>query len=1087
MTTQLVPPRSGLRLDAAQQEVHDAVLAGGNHVVLGPPGSGKTTTAVEVFLDWCRANDPDRAVLLVPSRRAAALIGEEVSARLGRTTSRTLVRTPASLAFTILRLAAQRAGRPAPTLLTGPDQDQILGDLIEGHLSGEGARVGWPDAITPQMQRLRAFRDELRDLLMRAAEAGLDGPSLEEWGHRHDRPEWVAAGRVLAEYTDVTVLGELTPDRGARYDASTILDQAVQVLARAGDPLGDLEFVVHDDYQDATLATARLLGELDGTGARVAAFAEPDVAVQSFRGAVPALVHTATRPVGSGEGALGARTHLLATRHRHGGELAGFVHRLSLPLPPIAVPARRRPPVGPPGDAGDGADAADAVDAADGAEAGATAGVERAGGAVELRVLGSPAQEHAYIARRLREAHLLEGVPWSRLAVIVRGHQQLVPVRRQLRLAGIPLQTQAPDRPLREEAAVLPFLLALEVVTREEPSLTGPEAIGLLTSVIGGVDPVGLRRLRRELRAAGAADSADLLAAALADPDLLAGLPPTVRAAPAAMAAMLAAGRAAHAGGLGTEMVLWRMWQALDLADTWQERALAGGAGADRADADLDAMVALFTAAEQFTDRTAGAGPSAFLHHLAGQDFPADTLAARATQGRTVAVHTAASAAGGEWEVVIVAGVQDEVWPDLRIRDTVLGAAHLADIASQRHGPETATADVDRWRLARRQVRDDELRTFVSACSRARSRLLLTCVLDTDTRPSGFLDALLPAGDAPPITRVEPPLDLRGLVGRLRAAARPAGGAVGAPTGVPSARARAAGGLLRDLARAQVREADPSRWPGLVPWSSDLPLVVTGEPDAHVTVSPSAIETAVTCPLRWFLTAAGGQARSSNAQNVGDLVHDIAADLPRAAESELLAELERRWPELGLPETALARRERARAEVMMHKLAGYVASHGYEVETERAFEVRLPTEPATVLRGRVDRIEHRADGPHIVDLKTGKVVVPADEVPHHPQLGAYQLAVDAGAFDADRPAAGASLVYVGSTHKSASVREQGPLADAVDPGWAREMVEGVAETMAGGEFTARVNDTCRSCPVRRSCPVQDAGARLGRPGTTEEA
>lgn len=1045
MTIQL----AGDRLDEDQRAVAAAALAGGNHVVLGPPGSGKTTTATEVFLEWCRSNDPDRAVLLVPSRRAAAAIGDQVAARLGTTTSAALVRTPASLAFAVLRLAAQQAGRPAPTLLTGPDQDQILADLIEGHLAGEGARVGWPEAITPRMQRLRAFRDELRDLLMRAAEAGLDGEELQEWGRRHARAEWVAAGRVLAEYTDVTILGELTPDRGARYDSATIIDQAVRELAQSGGALGAYDLVVVDDYQDATLATARLLGELHAGGADVVAFAEPDVAVQSFRGAVPGLVRSAAQPLGAGEGALGARTHLLSTRHRHGGDLARFLHRLSEALPPILVPARRRPPA---------------------------AG---AGSSVALDVLASPAQENALIARRLREAHLRGGLAWSQMAVVVRGHAQLVPLRRQLRLAGIPLRAQAPDRPLREEPAARAFLLGLAVVTRPEPLPTGEEAVELLTSVVGGCDAIALRRLRRELRAMAdevePSRSVDLLAAGLAEPERLRELAPTIAAGPMTVARMLAAGRAAYEAGEGTELVLWRMWEAVDLAETWQERALNGGPGADRADADLDAMVALFTAAEQFTDRTAGADPAAFLHYLAAQDFPADTLAAQATRGQTVEVHTAASAAGGEWEFVVVAGVQDEVWPDLRIRDTVLGAAELADIAAERHASEAVPADADRWRLARRQVRDDELRMFLAACSRARSRLLVTCVLDTDSRPSPFVDDLLPDDGPPPITRVEAPLDLRGLVGTLRAELRPVAAAQSAR---PTPRARAAAGLLRDLARAGVAEADPARWPGLVGSSSDLPLVPT-EAGGQVIVSPSAIETAATCPLRWLLTSAGGRPRSSDAQNVGDLVHDIAAALPQGTEAELLAELDRRWPELELPDTALGRRERRRAEEMMRKLGAYIAAHPHPAETELGFEVRIPGEPATVLRGRVDRVEHRPDGLHVVDLKTGKNVVSGAEATRHPQLGAYQVAVDAGAFEATAPAAGASLVYVGSGHKNTAVREQAPLAEDAEPGWARELIADVAATMAGRTFTARVSDTCRSCPVRRSCPVQDEGARLG--------
>ena len=55
------------------------------------------------------------------------------------------------------------------------------------------------------------------------------------------------------------------------------------------------------------------------------------------------------------------------------------------------------------------------------------------------------------------------------------------------------------------------------------------------------------------------------------------------------------------------------------------------------------------------------------------QDLPADTLAARARR-EAVAVLTPAGAAGREWDLVVVAGVQDGVWPDLRLRDSVLGA-----------------------------------------------------------------------------------------------------------------------------------------------------------------------------------------------------------------------------------------------------------------------------------------------------------------------------------------------------------------------------------------------------------------------------
>src|SRR5699024_4701101 len=176
-----------------------------------------------------------------------------------------------------------------------------------------------------------------------------------------------------------------------------------------------------------------------------------------------------------------------------------------------------------------------------------------------------------------------------------------------------------------------------------------------------------------------------------------------------------------------------------------------------------------------------------------------------------VAVHTPAGAAGGEWDVVVVAGVQEEVWPDLRIRDSLLGAAELADIATARHvatSRDQAGAETDRFRRARREVYEGELRAFVAACSRARREVLVTAVLNTDARPSVFVEMLLPEGEeTPTLAQVPHPLDLRGLVGRLRGQLRP----VLHGRSVPAeevALASEAAALLAHLAEREVPGAD---------------------------------------------------------------------------------------------------------------------------------------------------------------------------------------------------------------------------------------------------------------------------------------
>lgn len=1017
---------------------------GAHHLLLGAPRSGKTTAAIAAFLDFIRGQGTERAVFLTPTRQRAAQLRTVVAREYGGTTGNVLVRTPASLAFGLLRARAAVRGEPAPTLITGPDQDAILAELISGHIQ-DGVNPGWPADIGPEVLSMRAFRHELRDLLMRAAEAGLDGAGLRELGEAHNRPEWIAAGSLLTEYTHVTLLGETTPDRGVRYDAATILDRAVAAISAVPE-LAAFDAVVYDDYQDATLATSRLLAALAERGARLLLTSNPDTGVQGFRGGLPALTHTATLAEGSQAGAFGARVRILDTVHLH-PKLWADLAEMSTDLPPLIGAARRHAtPALPDTDPDDGADTA-------------TTGPSSAG--THCHVLPSAPVETAFITHRARELHVLAGVPWSDMAVVVRGHHQLTRLRRALTHAGIPVLLSGAEVPLREEPAVRALLTALDAATAPGGPTLG-HVSALLLSSFGAMDALGLRRLRRRLRHHDPSrTSSELLLAALNDSALraVAG-----EAALERVAAMLTAGRAA--AGQGVEMVLWRIWDAAGVASVWQERALAGGVGAERADADLDAVVALFTLAEQFADRRAGASPRAFIDYLADQDFPADTLAARAQRSGAIALHTAASAAGSHWPVVFVAGVQEDTWPDLRLRDTLLGAAALTDLATQRHrsGAHPHTH-------ARQEVLHDELRTFLAAASRATRTLIVTAVLDADARPSVFFERL--AGVLPPPTEVPAPLDLRGLVGTLRAQATAEPG---------TARAHAAASLLATLAANGVPEADAAAWSG--PWTTGEAVTAGG---GQVQVSPSAIETALSCPLRWFLTTYGGRTAETQAQNLGNLIHEIARDHPAGTEAELRAALDERWHELDLP-PGESEKERERAYGMIYQLADYLAGHDYPVETEVSFRIDVG---AARIRGQIDRVEYRPGGPHVVDLKTGKHVVRVADAKRHPQLAAYQLAVAQGAVaqGAARAAArggaglpaghtgGASLLYV-AANKSFTIREQPALQEEPEP-WAQELMAEAAAVMSAPTFPARPSTDCNHCPFRRACPALPEGARLG--------
>ena len=997
--------------------------------VLGGPGTGASTVAVEVVADRVERGElaADACLVLAPTRLAAARLRDAVTARLGGTTTTPLARTHQSLGFGVLREAAALAGDPPPRLLSGPEQDVILGELLAGHAAGDTPAPPWPEALSLALPT-RTFRGELRELIMRAVELGLEPDDLAALGLRHGRAEWVAAAEVLREYDEVTALSA----PGA-FDPAWILGAAADLLADDPEALGrlrgGLRLVVVDDAQELTPAALRLLQVAVGRGAvDLVLLGDPDAATQTFRGADPGLFVTSWPE---------APTLRLSTSHRCGGAVLAAAARVVGHVGVVGGVAHRD--LAPPPHRG----------------------------AVEAHLLRTAAQEASYVAGRLRSAHLLDGVPWSQMAVVVRGGARTSVLRRVLRGAGVPVDTTATDLPVRDEAVVRPFLIllrcALDVVAGAE-HLEPADVVDVLTSPVGGADAVLLRRLRRALRrveldAGGGRPSDVLLAEAVLAPFSLDRVGPEAAPARRAHRVLAAAVDALH-DGASVEVVLWRMWSATGLAAPWRDAALGGGAPGARADRDLDAVLGLFDAAARYTDRLPGASPRDFLDHVLGQDVAGDTLAARAPAGESVALVTPAASAGREWDLVVVAGVQDGVWPDLRLRGSLLGSSDLVDVVTGRSGDP---------RAARAQVRHDETRLFHVAVTRSRRRLVVTAVRSEDEQPSPYLDVVDPLPHARPFTDVPRPLTLPGLVAELRrevASTDPAvrGAAVTA---------------LATLAAEGVPGADPAQWWAL----RDVSDVRPRRPaSAEVAVSPSTIDHFGRCRLQWVLRAAGGDGPSMGAQDIGTLVHEVAHDLGDTDAVTYAAELERRWGRLGLPPGWLSRRDLARAQAMTTRLARHVgeadAAGWRRAASEVAMTVALGRARVT---GRVDRVEVSADGRvRVVDLKTGASKPTADEVRRHGQLGAYQLAVEEGAFaeHGDR-SGGAALLQLGKAATArTSLQVQPPLESDADPGWARALVAEVAAGMAGAVFAATPGAACGTCQVKDSCPAQAEGRRL---------
>ena len=1030
-----------------------ASLSGSVLRVLGAPGTGKTCTAIEVVVDRIRRDGfaPDQCLILTASRTAAADLRERVTARIGGTTTEPLARTHQGFGFGILRQAAALRGDPSPRLLSGPEQDVILRELLEGHVLSEGKAPTWPAPMQAAVST-RGFRGELRDLLMRAVERDLEPGDLAALGRAHDQPGWVAAGQLLAEYDEVTALSS-----PGSYDPASILGAAADLLEgdvhAAGRLASLLRLVVVDDAQELTPAAARLLQVVCGPHVDLVLFGDPDAAVQTFRGADPAILGGDHARFGDGP------TITLGTSYRQPRILREVSARVTRRIGTVGGGAHRSPCHVP------------------------------EGGRVEVRLLRSTSQEAASIAAELRAAHLIDGMAWSQMAVIVRGQGRTSTLRRVLLAAGVPVGVPSTEAPIRDEMAVRPLLALLEVALNVAIGHPDPvdsqTAVDLLLSPIGGADAVGLRRLRwalreGELEGGGGRSSDELLVRALVTPGALEVLGPeggparrVAAAIAAGVSAVSPADSARGAGGApgapgateaSVESVLWAIWAATGLGEGWRRSALGGGPGGARADRHLDAVVALFDAAARYVDRLPQMGPRGFLEHLLGQDVAGDTLVARAPIHDTVSLVTPAGASGRQWRFVVVAGVQEGVWPDLRLRGSLLGSERLVEVITGRGSS---------LRAAQAAVRYDETRLFLVAVSRASERLLVTAVRNDDEQPSVYLDLVDPpdesddADELRSFSEVPRPMTLTGLVGELRREV-----VVGATLGD---RQTAAGQLAR-LAAKQVKGADPASWWALRLLSDDRPLRAEG---VTVPVSPSRIESFNDCSLRWLLSACGGDGPGVGAANIGTLIHDIAAELGDVDEPTMRAEVKARWGRLGLPAGWLSRRRQIEATAMVARLARYLkesAGSGWQrIGAELDMEVDLG---GAVLKGRVDRLERHSDGRlRVVDLKTGSAKPSRGELARNAQLGAYQAAVESGAFsEHGTVSAGAALLQVG---KAAGVRttlqEQGPLSADQDPGWARALVIGTAEGMARGDFRATIGPACTFCAVRSSCPVQPEG------------
>ncbi|MFF5450099.1 UvrD-helicase domain-containing protein [Streptomyces sp. NPDC012950] len=1212
-------PLNPPRLDAAQREVveHD----GGPLLVLAGPGTGKTTTLVEaVAARMEKGADPERLLVLTFSRKAAVELRDRMATRLGgrRPPQAT---TFHSYCYALIR-AHQDAGLFAEPLrlLSGPEQDLAVRELLAGQIDLEKSGLGgvrWPDELRACLTT-RGFADEVRAVLARSRELGLEPDALARFADRVGRPDWKAAAGFLAEYLDVL-------DLQGVLDYTELVHRAVLLAGSVTLPRYDAVYV--DEYQDTDPAQVRLLHALAGGGGRntVVAFGDPDQSIYAFRGAdVNGILDF---PASFG----GAPVRVLRTSRRSGARLLAATRELARRMPVPRLPADR-------------------------VRAHRELTAVRDGGRAEAYTYPTASAEAENVADLLRRAHLEDGVPWQDMAVLTRAGASLPALRRALTSAGVPVETDAADTPLRHEPAVSPLLLALRAVSgtgapagagerggsntggsdpvgsdpgvpvpapgapaepvRDDtaadagdavlaegsggdaaldgatpdgavpdgivpggavldggaldgavpggavfdggapggavpggavfdggapggavpdgtapdgaaPDGTAPDgtvpdaavsdgagpdgssdmgagpgrhgdggwldtetALALLASPLAGVDPADLRRLGRALRdeerAAGnkvPPPSDVLLARALAEPERLVAHDSAYTHGVQRLGRLLRDTRTLLAAGGTAEEALWELWKGTPWSGRLERAALRGGPAGRNADRDLDAVCALFETAARAEERVGGRGVVNFLEELDAQDIAADTLTRRHTRPDAVRLMTAHRSKGLEWSLVVVAGVQEGLWPDLRRRGSLLEADRIGrDGLAEPLTPGALLAE--------------ERRLFYVAATRARDRLVVTAVkaaAEDGDQPSRFLTEF---GEEPKDVPGRPrrPLAVSALVAELRATTVD-------PDASPALRDAAAHRLARlaaltdDDGQPLVPAAHPDRWWGLFePTRSTAPL---RERDRPVALSPSSLDNLVsTCSLQWFLGREVKAAEPATAaQGFGNVVHvladEVASGRTPADLDVLMARLDSVWDALAFDAPWKSAQEKQNARVALERFLSWhvmdragrtpaASEHDFDVTLEAGeYEVRI--------RGSMDRVETDAQGrAYVVDFKTGKSAPTKDEVARHPQLAVYQLAVREGAldevFDGRRPEpGGAELVQL---RQAAAKKEGGdalPKVQAQEPlsgEWVGELLAGAAGRVLDERFTPTTGQHCATCSFRASCSARPEGRHV---------
>lgn len=939
----------------------------------GPPGAGKTRLLVERFARLIeRGADPERVLLLVLNRRAARTAREHLLRRLRRSLPLLNVHTAHSYAYGVLgRRFAELDYPEPPQVLSAAEQYATVRELLLNERP-----EAWP--TFGHLLRVRGFAREVADFVLRAQERLYDPEALRGAIRPAGRAGSEEVADFFARYLDVMTASN-------RVDFAGLLHQAVALLQRSVGDQDRVDDLLVDDYQDVTPAAEAILHAI----------------AQDARSAVIAS---------------DAAGHVFAYR---GGSLEPL-WRIEQVFAPERVEL----------DPAAGRLDAESVAVLDDPDAGApSVPPER----IEARLFVHPGEEADAIAHELLRARVDDDVAWERMAVVVRRYgEYLTALRHALTRHGVPHVVLGEASAVATEPANRPIIALLRYALRAEGREDMLEQV--LSSPAAGLDPHGLRRLRREARRREVS-----LYALVHTSEDLATLPNDLRVVVGRFRSLVA-GIEERAEQPPDDVFFW-LWS--NLAHT---RDLVA-AGSDR---DLDALAALGDIIGRFTERRGeGASMREYLETLEAAEFGPDPwVLPEERHPHAVQVVSAHRAHGLEFDLVCVAGCVEGEFPAPR------RAAALVDL-DQLIAPRTH-AERLRDSLA------EERRLFRLAATRSRGRTILFASESpsgTNPRTPSRYGARLGLSWRPGVEHAGYSSSLRSLEGQLRR--------VVADAGAQDVDRLAA------LAALPRTGADPRGWWGSRDWTDpDVPLY-----REELRTSYSRLSNMEDCALKYLYEVEMGLDPEQSYQMwLGSVIHEIIDkvqrnEVPRELDA-VLALLAEMWDANRFPNAAVEHRRRLDAAEMLRRwLAGEQAAVEH---SEVSFSYPLG---GAIIRGKIDAIFRNENRKlRLVDYKTGRWAPPKEEVEQNLQLAAYFLAMLRDPELAKLGRTGfLQLSFLGALRG-----DDGFARLFFTPGegyeqWAEETITELVARIRAESFAPNPAADCKWCDFKPICPLWPEG------------